>query len=63
MKGAALQEIVELDLFKTARCAEAFLVAGGDVPRRRLALGLGLGAFENDDFAWHGWYFGGGMLV
>ncbi len=51
--GAALQERVEFDFFQPAGGAHAFFVAGGDVAGRRGALGAGLGAFEDDDIAWH----------
>lgn len=59
MEGAALEEWIELHLLKAAGSAQAFLVAGGDVARRRFALGLGLGAFKDDDLAWHGKEIGG----
>lgn len=53
MERAALEEGVEFDLLKTSWSAGALLVASADVAGRGLALGLGLRAFEDDDFAWH----------
>lgn len=54
VKGTALEEVVELHFLQTARSAQTLFVARGDVTGRRLALGLGLGAFKDDDIAWHG---------
>lgn len=53
MKRAALEEVVELHLLKTARGTKAFLVARGDVTGGGHTLSLGFGAFEDDDIAWH----------
>ena len=53
MQGAALEEVVELDLLKTAGRADALLVARGHVAGGRLAFRLRFRAFEDDDFAWH----------
>ena len=59
MKGAALEEGIEFPLLQSAGCAEALLVTRGDVTGSRFALGFGLGAFKDDNLAWHGWKFGG----
>lgn len=59
MKGAALEKGIEFHLLQSAGCAEALLIARGDVTGSRFALGFGLGAFKDDDLAWHGWKFGG----
>ena len=53
MKGAALEKVIKLHFFKTTRCAQAFLVARGDVARRRFTLRLGFRTFEDNDLAWH----------
>ena len=53
MLGAALQEGVEFNFFKPGGRAHTFFIAGGDVAGGRSALGAGLGAFEDDDIAWH----------
>jgi hypothetical protein len=53
VKSAALQERVILLLFKTAGSPEALFVTSACVTGGRLAFGLGLGAFQNDDIAWH----------
>ena len=53
MLGAALQKWIELDLLKPARRPDALLVAGGNIAGGRGAFGAGLGAFEDDDIAWH----------
>jgi hypothetical protein len=53
VKSAALQERVILLLFKTAGSPEALFVTSTRVTGGRLALGLGLSAFQNDDIAWH----------
>ncbi|MFT7303189.1 MAG: hypothetical protein ACI8UZ_002028 [Akkermansiaceae bacterium] len=53
MKRATVQERIEFLLLKTPRSIEALLVAGAGVAGGRLALGLGLSAFQNNDVAWH----------
>ena len=45
MKGAALEEMVELHFLKTTRRAETLFVTRGDVTGGRLALGFRFGAF------------------
>jgi hypothetical protein len=45
VKGAALEEGVELDLLKASGSAEALLVTRGDVTGSWLALGFRFGAF------------------
>ena len=53
VKSATLQERVILFLFKTTGSPEALFVTSACVTGRRLSLGLGLGALQNDDIAWH----------
>ena len=53
VQGAAFEEVVKLYLLKATRRVEALLVACADVAGRGLALGLGFGAFEDDDVAGH----------
>jgi len=53
MKSAAVEKGIKLLLLKTARSIEAFLVTGACVTGGRLALGLGLGAFQYNNIAWH----------
>ncbi|MFT6864769.1 MAG: hypothetical protein ACJAVK_003339 [Akkermansiaceae bacterium] len=53
MKSAAIEKGIKLLLLKTARGIEAFLVTGACVTGGRLALGLGLGAFQYNNIAWH----------
>lgn len=53
VKSATLQERVILFLFKTAGSPEALFVTSACVTGGRLALGLGLSAFQNDNIAWH----------
>ena len=53
MKRAAIEERIEFLLLKTTWCIEAFLVTGAGVAGGRLAFGLGLSAFQNNNVAWH----------
>ena len=53
MESTALQERIVFFLLKTTRSTEALLVASAGVTGGRLALGLGLGAFQDDNIAWH----------
>lgn len=59
MQRPAVEERVEFHLFKAARSAQALLVPGGDVARRRLAFGFGLGALKNDQVSRHNGKWGG----
>ncbi len=54
MQGVPAQIRVVLLLLETTRSAGALLVTSGDVAGNGLALRLGLGALEGDDFLWHG---------
>jgi hypothetical protein len=45
VKGAALEEVIELHFLETTWRAEALLVTCGDVTGGRLALGFRFGAF------------------
>ena len=53
VKSAALQERIIFFFLKTTGSTEALLVTCAGVTGGRLALGLGLGAFQNDNIAWH----------
>jgi hypothetical protein len=53
VKGAALEEVVELHFLETARSAEALFVTRGDVTGSWDALGFRFGAFKDDNLAWH----------
>ena len=53
MEGAALEEVIEFHFLQSAGCAEALLVARGDVTGSRFALGFRLSAFKDDDVACH----------
>ena len=53
MQCATLQERVELDLLKSTRSPEAFLVPGSHVVGRLFAFFTCFGAFEDDYFAGH----------
>lgn len=54
MQRTTAEEGIILYLLKTARRAEALLVARSDVTGRRLSFGLSLGAFKDNDVSWHG---------
>ena len=53
MESAALQERIVFLLFKTTWGIEALLVTSAGVTGGWFALGLGLGAFQNNNIAWH----------
>ena len=53
MNGAAIQEGIELHLLKTTWSVQALFVAGAGVTGGRLAFGLGLSAFQNNNVACH----------
>lgn len=53
MESATIQEGIEFHFLKAARGIEALLVTSAGVTGGRLALGLGLGAFQNNNIAWH----------
>ena len=55
---AALEKRIEFHFLKSSRCSQALLVARGCIPGRRLSFSLRLGAFENNNIAWH--ILGGG---
>src|SRR4051812_16840054 len=58
MKRMALQIGIILLLFEPIRCVRALLVARGDVARDGFAFGSRLGAFQDDEFAGHGYSLG-----
>ena len=53
MKSAAIEEGIEFHLLKTTRSVETLFVTSAGITGRGLALGLGLGAFQNNNIAWH----------
>jgi hypothetical protein len=53
MEGTAIQERIVFFLLKTTGSTEALFVTSAGVTGGRLALGLSLGAFQNDNIAWH----------
>jgi hypothetical protein len=53
MKSASAQERIVLFLLKSARCVEAFFVAGADVTGNRFTFRLRLRALKSNDFPWH----------
>ncbi len=53
MKSPALEERIEFNLLKAARCAEALFIARGHVVRGLFAFFTCFRAFEDYDFAWH----------
>lgn len=53
MKSATVEEGIKFHLLKTTWSVETLFVAGAGVAGRGLALGLGLGAFQNNNIAWH----------
>ncbi len=53
VKGATLEEVVELNLFQTTWGVQALLIAGCNVAGSLLTFGLGLRAFQNDDISRH----------
>lgn len=53
MKGPAVEEGIEFHLFKTAGSIQALFVASAGITGSWLAFGLGLGALQNNDVAWH----------
>lgn len=53
MKRAAIEERIKLLLLEAARSVEALFVTSAGVTGGRLALGLGLGAFQYNNIAWH----------
>lgn len=54
VKSAALQVGIEFDLLKTTGSAETLFVTGRDIDGWTSAFLFGLGAFQDDDFSWHG---------
>ena len=53
MDGPTLESRIEFLLLKASGGPEALFVTSACVTGGRLALGLGLSAFQNDDIAWH----------
>ena len=53
MKGTALEKGIVLHLLEAAGCPEALIISSRIVTRGWLSLGFRLGAFENDNVAWH----------
>ena len=53
MESATLQEWIIFLLLETTRSAEALLVTSAGVAGGRLAFGFSLGAFQNNNIAWH----------
>lgn len=53
MEGSTIEKGIKFHLLKTARSTKALLVASAGITGGRFALGLGLGAFQNNNVAWH----------
>ena len=53
VERAAIEKGIKLLLLETARSVEAFFVTGAGVTGGRLPFGLGLGAFQYNNIAWH----------
>jgi|MEHZ01.4.fsa_nt_MEHZ011107994.1_2 hypothetical protein len=53
MEGATIEERIKFHLLETAWSTKALFVAGAGVTGGRLAFGLGLSAFQNNNVACH----------
>ena len=53
VESPTIEERIKLHLFKAARGVEALFVTSAGVTGGRLALGLGLSAFQNNNIACH----------